>query len=273
MKTDAGDQMAFTFVTIAPPLPEGDVSARTCPLGSTDNRVDVLESKSLYVVVAPSAGSRVLRVVAKTTGRDQMLLPQSIRGGIKPFVDDPLAGEIITFTGFPGSVYNVPFSATLHSDGKSARVDMTGQVDGRSIVHSLEIDADDPGTLIEKYVITNSTATTLSTAPRTHPEFTPGGKIDFGKVEIKVPSAGAIRQTAFETYFGDRGMTAPDNGWWKARNTENGASITGAFDAQKVQGIDQWDDGKSFNMELYFRPVDLKPGESMNAAYSYTFAP
>lgn len=231
----------------------------------------VIESTGLYVVVSPDTGSRVLRIVDKTTGCDQLYVPPTIRGGLTSYTDNLEAGEWLSLGGYPGSVCKAVFDAVPLVTTNSAILDMTSVVDGCRIMHRVEISADSPKTLCETYFVANTTSQPIVISAQTHPEFTPGGSIDSGGVEIIVPSEGAVKRGSFLAYGGDLGTLPPDQGWWNAINTDNHAAIRCAFDSATVAGIRQWHDGSYFNMELGFRKSEIKPGESLSFHYAYTF--
>lgn len=249
-------------------------AAEACDLNGDGKAEVILENSALFVIVAPAAGGRVLRVIDRADWRDQLYVSATSGGGFRSCEDDLIAGEWLALgTDFGGPLPGLPFTAEPYVRDGSAGVRLSAEVDGWKVEHTVELPAGQTRWLHQEYRVVNAGSKPRELRLRSHPEFVPGGAISFGKVDITIPSAGREQGNAFMSFRGDVGTTVPDQGWWRVVNTENGYVIKARFVIDQVAGIRQWHAGDYFNMEMDFHRPTLAPGTAHTVAYDYAFNP
>ncbi|HEX2950736.1 MAG TPA: hypothetical protein VHV83_14405 [Armatimonadota bacterium] len=250
-----------------------DVEAYQVDINRDSTKEVVLENADLHVLITPSAGSRIFRLIDKRVGADQFYVPATAKSGLADISKNVAAGEYVTMSGFGGFICSAPFTINMISDANGVGVEMTSTVQGYEVLHRIQLLKANPDAVVQTYVIKNVSNEKKTFDLNSHPQFTPGGAIEFGKVDIFVPSGQQVKANTFKAFRGDEGSLEPDQGWWKVVNTNNGYTMRCDFDVAQARAVRQWHDGAFFNMELYFKHTELQPGQSATFNYTYTLTP
>jgi glycoprotein endo-alpha-1,2-mannosidase len=228
----------------------------------------VAGNSKMEVVMTGIIGGRILSIVNRSSGRNQLLLnyPEVSRtsghtadkwteyGGI----NDNFPAD------WPGLVWNSTWDVKV-LEGNRKGLDIlfsTGIQDGLNITRKVSLSAGQDMVKTE-YEVANTSGSEREFVLSTHPDLAvggSGGNEDLIIVPFKgADQTGMIKNNYMPTLT-KKNFTPAEN-WILGYDTINNEYLGQIFDASRTDQIGVWEGGNFFTMEVFFKKTLLRPGE------------
>ena len=233
-----------------------------------DKEVVVLSDDRMEVTVDPARGGRILEILDKTIGGNQVHIDY-----------DHLAGlDRVNFyytlwdrVRAPGK-YAIPPSAPAHAELLLDGIRMTTTSPaGMKLVKRLTLDG--KGTLKLDVTMVNGGTESVVCSWYLHPEYTVGGSGDHGTDVLRLPIGGNVLSMNFWNGLGSKPTQSFSEGWWKVEDSARKVRLEQTFDLKKFRTPRLWFGLGCYNLEMESaKNLTLKPGDSWNGSLTWTLS-
>ncbi len=263
-----GDE-GVTRVREGGPLRTLDAWLDSLPTQAKDVTLETLDNGALKVTLIPQMGGRIWRLQL-ADGRDLL----KMHGEEGAWIPDAGGYEEYSETGYrsPGWSENYRVAAKTADS-----VTMVAQLkNGLEVTRKVSLHGEGSRDISIETTLKNRASSTKTAAIRVHPEF---AVADTAKAKVSLRQAGGATSWVNLANPADpkaekerwlRGSQMP-LGRWSVVDTARNMWITNRFNpAQVDQLLLNWNGaGKRVNLELFGKPTELKPGESVTLEHSY----
>ncbi len=231
-----------------------------------DQPVWAISNDRLEVTVDPQRGGRILEILDKTTGVNQVNLPYDKLNTLKTTGYYSIWDEVRSTPGF-GMGSTAPYQLATIPDG----VVLTAGQDGKlQVIKQLTLKA--PAELVLEVKVTNLSAAALPVSYYLHPEYTVGGAGESGNDVISFPVGAEIIRLPFWTGLGERNIAKLSQGWWAVTDTAAKVELKQAFSLQYFRQPRIWFGLGCYNLEMEtVDNVTLAPGASWQGTLTWQF--
>lgn len=223
-----------------------------------DRPVWFISSDKLEVTVDPERGGRILEMIDKTTGANQLCLDYDRLGSLASVVYRySIWDQVKSERGF-GIGRNDRYELKPIPDG----VVMTaGKTDG--LLFAKELTLTGKAELVLKVKAVNRAAKELPFGYYLHPEYTVGGTGDNTTDVLLFPIGGQTISLPFWNGLGDRKIDQLTSGWWAVRDLNAKIELKQEFSPEKFRQPRLWFGIGCYNIEMESREgLKLAPGAS-----------
>jgi hypothetical protein len=240
---------------------EGDINQD----GSTDL---VLGNGRTELHCTPSIGGRILAVIDRSSGRNQLFLDYPKVEKTKGDSADKWAeygGINDTFPGeWPGAVWNNDWDyRVVAREGDAVSAVLSAKTkDGLLIQKGIIVHSDSPFIGL-RYELRNTTNQPREVFWSNHPDLAPGGEAGPEDIMILPAAEHSYSPSLTKTHH------TPAEDWMLAYDSKTGECFGQVFDKSLVEKIGIWEGKNFFTMEQISGKITLKPGESKNFMIDY----
>jgi len=225
-----------------------------------------LSNNSLEVTIDPSRGGRVLEILNKSTGANQVNLPYEKLGGLSSIsYAYCIWDEVKSERGFAISskaVYRTEEIANgvVLRGGEAGKLDITKTYTLDPVQAELKL----------KVKIVNNSNRELPVTYYLHPEYTVGGAAESNNDIIMLPIAGQTLKLPFWNGLGEKRTDKLDKGWWAIADEAGGLELRQEFEINQFKNPRLWFGIGCYNLEMEsIEGLKLKPGESWQGMLSW----
>ena len=233
-----------------------------------EKEVIVISDDKLEVTVDPARGGRILEILDKIAGGNQVNLDYDRLAGLDRVNFYYTLWDRVRAPGKYAIHQSTPCQAELLPDG----VRMTAiSPAGMKLVKQLT--ADGKGSLKLKVTMTNNGKEPVACSWYLHPEYTVGGTGDHGTDVLRLPIGGKSLSMNFWNGLGNKPTQPFSEGWWQVDDTAKKVRLEQKFDLKKFRTPRLWFGLGSYNLEMESaKNLILKPGESWNGTLTWTLS-
>ena len=123
-----------------------------------------------------------------------------------------------------------------------------------------------------KVAAENGTGGTAKMRWHVHPEYTPAGAADSYQDYMLIPTAKGEYKLVFWSGLGERRLDDITDGWWRMIDPKAGVEIRQDFAKDAFEVPKLWFSIGAWNVEMYTKIVDVKPGDAFAAELVWEFA-
>ena len=233
-----------------------------------DKEVVVLSDNKMEVTVDPVRGGRILEILDKTTGGNQVNIDYNHLAGLDRVNFYYTLWDQVRAPGKYAIHQSTPCQAELLPDG--VRITALSPA-GMKLVKQLSLDG--KGSLKLDVTITNGGKDPVSCSWYLHPEYTVGGSGEHGIDIIYLPIEGKTLSMNFWNGLGNKPVQPLSDGWWKVDDSAKKVRLEQKFDLKKFRTPRLWFGLGCYNLEMESsKGLILKPGESWNGTLTWTLS-
>lgn len=250
----------------------GATTVTDARFANLDHSVKVLGSDALEITVDPVQGGQILEIWDKRNKTSQLTADYAHLGSLAsiPFASClwsevavlDAAGARAPWPNFRrGNRFTAQAQGTalvLVAESRGVTLTETMKLDGARF--SWSIDAK------------NGLAGTAKMRWHVHPEFTIAGAADSYQDYMLIPTAKGECKLVFWSGLGERRLDDMSAGWWRMIDPKARYEIRQDFARNDFQVPKLWFGVGAWNVEMYTKIVEVKPGGSLKAALDWTFS-
>lgn len=246
----------------------GKINVATKRMDGYGKEVVVLSDDRLEVSVDPARGGRILEILDKTAGGNQVHIDYDHLAGLDRVNFYYTLWDRVRAPEKYAIPPNTPFEAELLPDG----VRMTAvSPAGMKLVKQLTLDG--RGSLKLDVTMTNGGKEPVACSWYFHPEYTVGGSGDHGTDVLHFPVGGKVLTMNFWNGLGNKPIQAFSDGWWQVDDTIRKVRLKQTFDLKKFRTPRLWFGLGCYNLEMESPGnLTLKPGESWHGTLTWTLS-
>jgi hypothetical protein len=230
-----------------------------------DKPVTLLCSPQLEVSVDVQRGARILEILDKTTGANQVNMDYDL---LPKLQSTPYAYGI--WDRVNKDLKNSPYRI-LRSGKGVLELEATSSQKLR-VRKRLHVDTD--GGLTLDLTITNQSDQPREVRYYLHPEYTVGGEGDSVTDVLLLPVEGDVLRLPFWTGLGEKKHAPLVQNWWAVLDSVSGLALRQDYSPGKFQDPRLWFGKCVYNLEMTSRAgLTLAPGESWKARLNWRFRP
>ena len=241
---------------------KGNVAVGQTMMSDYSSPVWFISNDQWEIIIDSRRGGRVLDMIDKTTGANQVNLNY----------DDLATLESIRDFYWWDSVrcdkkqYNITANQSYLASAEKNGIAMTAQNDGLRLTKRFFLTSD--ALLNEEVQITNTSKEELTVSYYLHPEYTVGGVAESMNDIIRMQVGSEIVEIPFWTGLGARSIIQTTGNWWEVRDVKNQITMHQTYSPEfNIPRI--WFGRGFYNLEMTTRKVKLAPGESMNCKLTW----
>lgn len=233
-----------------------------------DKEVVVLSDDKMEVTVDPARGGRILEILDKTIGGNQVHIDYDHLAGLDRVNFYYTLWDRVRAPEKYAIHQSTPCQAELLPDG----IRMTAiSPAGMKLVKQLTLDG--KGSLKLDVSMTNGGKDPVACSWYLHPEYTVGGTGDHGIDIIYLPVGGKTLSMNFWNGLGNKPTQPFSEGWWKVDDSAKKVRLEQKFDLKKFRTPRLWFGLGCYNLEMESsKGLTLNPGESWNGALTWTLS-
>lgn len=239
---------------------------RQVAMHSLEQKVYSLDSNVLEVTLDPARGGRVLEILDRADGGNQINLDYA-KIGVLASID------------FAYAIWDrLDCNDRAYSVGRNAVYQVTQTGD-----NFIEMTAGDKLVFTKRYTLEGGKITlSLTVRNKTesdqtfhyymHPEYTVGGSGDNVTDELVLPIGGKELVMPFWTGLGEKRIDQLNKGWWRVVDTVSKVKLEQEFDLAAYQNPRLWFGIGAYNLEMETKPVTLAPGAAWSQKLIWNFS-
>lgn len=233
-----------------------------------DKEVVVLSDDRMEVTVDPARGGRILEILDKTIGGNQVHIDYDHLAGLDRVNFYYTLWDRVRAPGKYAIPPSTPAHAELLPDG--IRMTTTSPA-GMKLVKRLTLDG--KGTLRLDVTMVNGGTESVVCSWYLHPEYTVGGSGDHGTDVLRLPIGGNVLSMNFWNGLGSKPTQSFSEGWWKVEDSARKVRLEQTFDLKKFRTPRLWFGLGCYNLEMESaKNLTLKPGDSWNGSLTWTLS-
>ncbi len=221
----------------------GQAATIQAPVPGLEKPVMVLANDKLEVSIDAWRGGRVLEVIDRRTGSNQV----NIDYGVLPdLLNVPFAFGI--WDTFNGKLKNSPMKILKAQDGRLELEATAGELQIRQV---WELEG---ATLTLTNAVANRSGSAVKLKYKSHPEYTVGGTGDSVDDVIYLPMQSGIEKLPFWSGLGDKPLAEFAAPWWAAVDTKLNVALKQQFGGEGWATPRLWFGQGHYNVELSTQP-------------------
>ena len=228
----------------------------------------VISDDKLEVTVDPERGGRILEIMDKTAGGNQVNIAYELLGGQENVNFYYTIWDRVRAPGKYAISPNQPYRAELLPDGVRMT---TVSPAGMKLIKTLT--SDGKGSLKLETVMTNGGSAPVACSWYLHPEYTVGGTGDHGTDVLHLPIGGKVLSMNFWNGLGHKPTQPFSEGWWQIDDTVKKVRLEQKFDPAGFRTPRLWFGLGCCNLEMESpKGLILKPDESWRGTLTWTLS-
>jgi hypothetical protein len=242
----------------------GKVNIKTAKMYGYNQDVWIISNDKLEVSIDPMRGGRILEIIDKITGANQVNIDYDRLGGLHNVAFYYcIWDQVKSKRGF-GISRNTKYRVKKIANGVQLSAN---SAKGISIIKDYSLNNN--STLKLDVKVTNNAGIELPVSYYMHPEYTVGGSGDNQTDILQLPIAGEIIKFPFWSGLGERRI-APLAGWWAVFDSKSRVELKQQFSLQKFRQPRLWFGIGCYNFEMEStKGMELKNGESWNGTLNW----
>ena len=236
-----------------------------------DRDVWIVSTDALEISIDPVQGGQVLDVIDKRTRKGQITCDYARLPTISSAMYDYCLWDWLRCypaadgkPPMPG--YNRKTFFRASPTGRGVRlVSGTGSA---SFAKTVELSGD---RMRWSIAVTNRGSSVMRCQWNIHPEYLPGGSADTYRDRMVIPTAKGEYTPTFWSGLGERQVGDVAAGWWRMEDPVDRYAICQTYDLSRFEKPKLWFGVGAWNVEMYSRLMDLKPGEGFSLELDWRF--
>lgn len=231
------------------------------------NNVSILADDALEVTVDPMRGGRILEILDRRTGANQITVPYDRLGGLGNIAFYFCIWDQVKAPRGFGIDRNAVYKVKTLADGIELTAENAGKL---KAVKTLTLGG--KGVLALKVRIDNLSQENVACSWYMHPEYTVGGEAVSHSDLLTLPVGGKEMQIPYWTGLGDRTTPEFTAGYWKLTSPSKRYEIRQDFSLEQFRKPRLWFGIGSCNFEMESsKGLELAPGKSWEGNLKWTF--